>query len=64
MLTYVLPGSRPATFRDDSDGKTNNRIDIDIDPDSNYVEPGTRTSDVYGERVPFQRPYTLNFYLR
>lgn len=38
------------------------KIHIDIDPDGNYVDRGTWTLDVYGEKVSSERSYTLNLY--
>ena len=62
LTIYAPSGSRIGTFRDSSDGMMDGKIHIDIDPDGNYVDQGTWTLDVYGEKVSSERSYTLNLY--
>ena len=62
LTIYTPSGSTIGTFRDSSDGMTDGKIHIDIDPDGNYVDQGTWTLDVYGEKVSSERSYTLNLY--
>ncbi len=62
LTIYAPSGSKIGTFRDNADGAVDGKIHIDIDPDSNYVSPGTWTFDVYGEKVSSQRTYSLNLY--
>ncbi|MDN5340699.1 MAG: hypothetical protein PWQ30_1808 [Euryarchaeota archaeon] len=62
LTIYTPSGSKIGTFRDSSDGMMDGKIHIDIDPDGNYVDRGTWTLDVYGEKVSSERSYTLNLY--
>jgi hypothetical protein len=62
LTIYAPSGSKIGTFRDSSDGMMDGKIHIDIDPDGSYVDQGTWTFDVYGERVSSERSYTLNLY--
>ena len=62
LTIYTPSGSTIGTFRDSSDGMTDGKIHIDIDPDGNYVDQETWTLDVYGEKVSSERSYTLNLY--
>jgi hypothetical protein len=62
LTVYAPSGSKIGTFRDSSDGMTDGKIHIDIDPDGNHVDQGTWTFDVYGEKISSQRNYTLALY--
>lgn len=62
LTVYTPSWKNLGTLRDSIDGQTNDRIHIDIDPDSSYVDQGTWTFDVYGEQVSSQRSYTLSVY--
>ena len=62
LTIYTPSWKNLGTLRDISDGQTDDRIHIDINPNGDYVDQGTWTFDVYGEQVSSQRSYTLNVY--
>lgn len=62
LTVYTPSWKNLGMLHDSIDGQTNDRIHIDIVPDSSYVDRGIWTFDVYGEQVSSQRSYTLNIY--
>ncbi|AKB41124.1 hypothetical protein MSMAW_2133 [Methanosarcina mazei WWM610] len=59
LTIYTPSGSKLGTYRDSSDGSTNGRIHLNIDPSQGYVEQGTWKFKVYGESVSGTQSYTL-----
>lgn len=62
LTVYSPSWSCIGTYHDSDDGTEDGKIHIDIVPDSNYVDQGTWTFDVYGESVSSSRTYSFNLY--
>ncbi len=62
LTIYTPSGSKLGTYRDSSDGSTNGRIHLNIDPSQGYVQQGTWKFNVYGESVSGTEDYTFNVY--
>ncbi|MDI9395252.1 MAG: hypothetical protein QM426_07475 [Euryarchaeota archaeon] len=61
LSVYTPSGNKIGTYRDSSDGSTNGRIHLIIDPSQGYVQQGTWKFKVYGESVSGTEDYTFSF---
>lgn len=62
LTVYSPSWSCIGTYHDNDDGIEDGKIHIDIIPDSDNVDQGTWTFDVYGEKVSSPRTYSFNLY--